>query len=187
MDLLKQYSAALDTHPIVTKCITSLVLNSVSDILSQLITNNRKQRIQRNIRFMIWGAAFGVVAHYYLLLSNLLIPATSFGAVFLKLVVDQLLWTPFANTLFFFSISVMENPHKQPEEGIQSVKKNLWKTQKYNMMLWIPVQFVNFIFVPPQYQLLLINVVNLFWTCYLNITASSTSSYQSIQSDAASV
>ena len=67
---------------------------------------------------MIWGAAFGVVAHYYLLLSNLLIPATSFGAVFLKLVVDQvpilsphytqLLWTPFANTLFFFSISVME-------------------------------------------------------------------------------
>lgn len=38
---------------------------------------------------MIWGAAFGVVAHYYLLLSNLLIPATSFGAVFLKLVVDQ--------------------------------------------------------------------------------------------------
>lgn len=30
------------------------------------------------------------------------------------------------------------------------MKKNLWKTQKYNMILWIPVQFVNFIFVPPQ-------------------------------------
>ena len=30
------------------------------------------------------------------------------------------------------------------------MKKNLWKTQKYNMMLWVPVQFVNFLFVPPQ-------------------------------------
>lgn len=51
---------------------------------------------------MIWGAAFGVVAHYYLLLSNLLIPATSFGAVFLKLVVDQvpILSPPFIHSSF---------------------------------------------------------------------------------------
>ena len=38
---------------------------------------------------MVWGAAFGVIAHYYLLLSNLLIPTTSFGAILLKLAVDQ--------------------------------------------------------------------------------------------------
>lgn len=31
---------------------------------------------------------------------------------------------------------------------MESVRNNLWKTQKYNMMLWIPVQFINFMFIP---------------------------------------
>lgn len=41
-----------------------------------------------------------------------------------------------------------QHPRQQPEAGIKSVKHNLLPTMKLNYMLWIPVQMVNFLFVP---------------------------------------
>lgn len=47
--------------------------------------------MKRNVRFMIWGFFFAIIGHYYLLLSNYLLPGKSFVTIVAKLFIDQVL------------------------------------------------------------------------------------------------
>lgn len=62
---------------------------------------DKKNRIARNIRFMIWGLFFGVVAHGYLVLMNTLFPSRAFFYIIVKVVIDQV--RPFS-TFFYYSV-----------------------------------------------------------------------------------
>ena len=67
-------------------------------------------------------------------------------------------------------------------------------TTKINLLIWIPVQTLNFLFVPVNvivlviihidYQILVINIVNLFWNCYLSIVANRQVSYSKVNDSA---
>ena len=59
-----------------------------SDLTLQF-TVDKKSRIARNIRFMIWGLFFGVVAHGYLVLMNTLFPSRAFFYIVVKVIIDQ--------------------------------------------------------------------------------------------------
>ena len=130
---------------------------------------DKKNRIARNIRFMIWGLFFGVVAHGYLVLMNTLFPSRAFFYIIVKVVIDQV--RPFS-TLFtvvymgsFFQCLVfllhfsfgsnvswnrneLQDPWNQPHAGILSIRQNIVPTMKMNYIVWLPVQAINFLLVP---------------------------------------
>ena len=76
-----------------------MLLVSVSDILSQVITHStdlvsvflldKKHPILRNLRFIIWGFLFGIIGHYYITLVNELIPGKTITCIIEKLLIDQ--------------------------------------------------------------------------------------------------
>ena len=85
-----------------------MFLVGLSDVISQILTKNNKDRVLRNIRFLIWGLLFGALAHGYLTLINYLIPSRTLPFILLKVAIDQTIWAPISNILFFFIISVLE-------------------------------------------------------------------------------
>lgn len=52
-------------------------------------TIDRRDQIRRTFRFVIWGCLSGVLGHYYITLINSLIPGTTAGDVFWKVIIDQ--------------------------------------------------------------------------------------------------
>ena len=83
----------------------------------------------------------------------------------------QLIWTPPLNILFFTYSGVAE--HGDFSKAIADAKAKLWPVLKVNWGVWFPVQALNFTVIPPQYRVLFVNAIALFWSAYLSTMAAS--------------
>ena len=54
------------------------------------------------------------------------------------------------------------------EKITNRVKDVLWETQKAQWVFWIPVQLVNFQYVPVRHQLNVVLVTSIVWTALLS-------------------
>ena len=115
----------------------------------------------------------------------------------------QAFFIPTFDALMFFGLSVLEvwhflvfvslqNPHNQPEAGVQKVKLCLWPALRVyfkcfllmqaNYLVWPALQIINFRFVPlqvflfdlyeMQYQVLFTTVGVFFWNIFLSDVAN---------------
>lgn len=50
------------------------------------------------------------------------------------------------------------------EQVVQRIKDVLWETQKAQWVFWIPVQLLNFQFVPVRHQLNVVLITSVVWT-----------------------
>jgi len=79
---------------------------------------------------------------------------------------DQFIFAPVFLGVFISSLSILEG---------ESFRKNLqdrWATTVVaNWGLWIPVQALNFRFIPVMYQVLISNCTALAWNAYLSRSA----------------
>ena len=85
---------------------------------------------------------------------------------------DQAFFIPIFDALMFFGLSVLENPHNQPEAGVEKVKLCLWPALRANYLVWPALQIINFRFVPLQYQVLFTTVGVFFWNIFLSDVAN---------------
>lgn len=85
----------------------------------------------------------------------------------------QLIWTPPLNLLFFTFSGTLE--HHDPAKAFANGQGKLWELLKVNWGVWFPVQTLNFTLVPPQYRVLFVNSVALFWSAYLSSMAADAS------------
>ena len=83
-----------------------------------------------------------------------------------KVFIDQIVFAP----LFLFAIlsAVAFMQGKDYDNIRDDIQANYKDVLKSNYLLWPWVQIVNFTFVPLQYQVLLVQVVALFWNTYLS-------------------
>ncbi|MED6165693.1 hypothetical protein PIB30_102075 [Stylosanthes scabra] len=103
----------------------------------------------------------------YLYLSKLVtIPGAS-GA-FLRLVIDQFLFSPIFIAVFLATLVTLE---RGPSQAIPKLKQEWFSSVVANWQLWIPFQFLNFRFVPQQFQVLAANVIALVWNVILSFKA----------------
>ncbi|KAA0147313.1 hypothetical protein FNF31_07616 [Cafeteria roenbergensis] len=122
-----------------------------------------------------WGATFGVLAHgWYSVVVERVVTAKGYSGVALKVLGDQLIWTPPLNMLFFTFSGTLE--HGDPAKAFAAGQRKLWELLKVNWGVWFPVQTINFTLVPPQYRVLFVNTVALFWSAYLSSMAADASS-----------
>ena len=52
------------------------------------------------------------------------------------------------------------------------MKEVYWQTFLADCVVWPPLQFFNFTFVPLRYQVLYVNVANLGWNTFLSVMAN---------------
>jgi len=63
------------------------------------------------------------------------------------------------------------------EQAVDRAKENFFPLMKRNLLFWIPVQFVQFGFVPEDLQIPFLSVCGLAWTFILSMAAGSAKQY----------
>jgi protein Mpv17 len=82
-----------------------------------------------------------------------------------RLACDQLLFAPTFIAGFLSLALVFEG---RPENIPSKLGSDWLPTMRANLSLWVPSMFINFRFVPSQYQVLFSNCVGFFWNIYLS-------------------
>ncbi|XP_011312674.1 peroxisomal membrane protein 2 [Fopius arisanus] len=118
-------------------------------------------------RYIVYGYFLaGPILHgWYLWLDKFFVGTT--GAVVMKkLFCDQFILTPPLLVLFFSSMSLMEGK----DEILGECKAKFVKTFQTSCLYWLPVQFVNFLIIPPKYRVVFVSIAAFLWVnilCHL--------------------
>lgn len=205
--VLSWYSRKLDTHPLLTKAITSGLVGGAGDLICQSIVDKSEKESLRQVitdkdlslwwwwdgwrtaRFCFLGTVFvaplchywyGALAFWYPLgAAN---AATSNAMMVVKRVaLDQLVFSPVLVCCWISSLWTLENGIMSGNTAVDTVRKEnseiparLIETvpgvMVANWIFWIPVQVINFRFVPTKFQVLTANCVALIWNAYLSFS-----------------
>lgn len=95
-------------------------------------------------------------------------PCTSPKVVFKKMVLDQFLLTPWLVVLFYVGMAALEG--KRDEDLFTELKQKGITTFILDCCYWLPIQYLNFKFVPPWLRVTYIGVTTFIWLnilCYI--------------------
>ncbi|CAI9780460.1 unnamed protein product [Fraxinus pennsylvanica] len=154
--LLSWYLSLLARHPVMTKAVTSALLTLVGDLICQLVIDQVPSLdLKRTSIFTLLGLVLvGPTLHFwYLYLSKLITKPGASGA-FMRLLLDQFLFAPTFIGVFLSTLVTLEG---RPSHVIPKLQQEWFSSVLANWQLWIPFQFLNFRFVPQQFQVLASN------------------------------
>lgn len=105
-------------------------------------------------------------------------PCTSPRVVARKLILDQFLLTPWVVVLFYVGMAALEG--KRGEALTDELKQKGLKTFLLDCCYWLPVQYLNFKFVPPWLRVTYIGVTTFIWLnilCYIKAMPTLTKTH----------
>jgi protein Mpv17 len=177
------YEGHLTERPIITKATTGSILWGLGDVVAQVVPSlifqeegtDKKTDIDLDVartgRAMFYG--FAIHAPLSHLHFNLLEWMTIKGGfvgnsipVF-KTVMEQFVyWSWFSNSLYHGAMGAMQG--MTLDEIQNRISSVLWDTQKAQWAFWIPIQMLNFKFVPVRHQLNVVLLTSVAWTALLS-------------------
>jgi hypothetical protein len=83
-----------------------------------------------------------------------------------KVAADMIVFDPPYLSLFFSSTTLMSGG--SVKDAKETIKKEFGHTYVIDLAVWVPVQLMNFRYIPVLYQPILVNTVNLGWNSYLS-------------------
>lgn len=131
-------------------------------------------QVRRFVGFMLWGflMAFVQVA-WYSFLNSMYTDVPTFVRVLERVLTDQLCFSPVSLLCFFtYGTIVMENGSR--EDVRAKIYRIYLSTLACNFCLWFPVQFVNFLVMPTQFQVPFSSAVGVLWNCFLSLRNAAT-------------
>jgi len=170
--LLSWYLMQLEKYPVTTKAMTSALLTFFGDLFCQLvIEKSPKLDVKRLSMFTLLGLVLvGPTLHFWYLSLSKLVSGSGAYSAGLRLLLDQFLFSPLFIGVFFSSLLTLEG---RPSEILPKLQQDWFASVLANWKLWIPFQFLNFLVVPQQLQVLVANVIALAWNVYLSFASHS--------------
>ncbi|CAA7059110.1 unnamed protein product [Microthlaspi erraticum] len=167
---LSWYLALLSNYPVLTKSVTSALLTLIGDLICQLTINKTSSLDKkRTLTFTILGLGLvGPALHFWYLYLSKVVTASGLSGAVLRLLLDQFLFAPVFVGVFLSAVVTLEG---KPSNVIPKLKQEWIGAVLANWQLWIPFQFLNFRFVPQNFQVLASNVVALAWNVILSFKA----------------
>eukprot|EP01132_Coremiostelium_polycephalum_P004919 gene4919-6132_t len=166
----KWYMTRLQSKPISTKALTSAALSFTGNVVAQALVEKKKVDWLRVLKFTIWGLISSPLVHFWhKILDTLFKNVKSRYQVYGKLIVDQLVFAPFINIVFYSVLAILDG---KPKSIPIKLFFDLLPTLKASWKVWPLAQFINFGFVPPQLRVLFGNMVGFLWGIYLTILSS---------------
>lgn len=186
--ILQWYEGHLQARPVATKAVTGSILWGLGDVVAQVVpplTQSFKESddtssttntaivydYPRTARAMFFG--FGIHAPLSHLHFNFLEWMTIKGGftgmsipVFKAFMEQFVYWSWFSNSLYHGAMGAMQG--KSLEQIYDRIADVLWDTQKAQWVFWIPVQLLNFQFVPVRHQLNVVLMTSVVWTALLS-------------------
>ncbi|KAK9075148.1 hypothetical protein SSX86_003468 [Deinandra increscens subsp. villosa] len=164
------YLGLLEAYPVWTKAITSALLTFVGDLICQvLIDQVPSLDLKRVSLFTFLGMALvGPTLHFWYLYLSKLVTMTGASGAFVRLIIDQFIFAPVFIGVFLSTLVTLEG---RPAQVLPKLQQEWVSSVIANWQLWIPFQFLNFRFVPQQFQVLAANFIALIWNVILSYKA----------------
>eukprot|EP01052_Picozoa_sp_SAG31_P004607 SAG31_NODE_192_length_20788_cov_8.938083_9_plen_324_part_00 len=86
--------------------------------------------------------------------------------VLAKVFADNMLFNPLFLTVYFAGMGVLEQ--KSWYEIVKKTKENFHSTWAIGLLLWVPVQIVNFRWISRQHQVLFVTLIATLWKTFLS-------------------
>ncbi|CUM68013.1 uncharacterized protein PRCAT00005728001 [Priceomyces carsonii] len=182
--LFANYDKLLVRHPFLTNALTTGFLFGSGDYLAQVFFSQEGKRYDyaRTSRAAVFGTfIFSPIGDkWYKLLSRVKNPfikentsihpkLISILNAMIPVAMDQLIFAPFIGIpLYYTSMSVLEFNGSPLETAKIKLTRSWWDTLKTNWVIWPGFQLVNFIVVPVNFRLLVVNLFSISWNCYLS-------------------
>jgi protein Mpv17 len=170
---LQWYSHKLDTHPIVTKCISAGIIASLGNLGAQRLMYNPTQGGEFQVdysqmgRFALLNVGFvAPVLHFWYVGLARAIPGTELWPVIKRVFFDEFVFTPAYIPVLMGILWTLEGV--EPKNLPRMIQEEWLNILIFDWSVYIPVQFVNFRFVPVKYQVLVINIVGVGWNCFVS-------------------
>lgn len=172
LSIWEEYNRGLEMQPLFVKSLTSFCGFFIADSLAQLVTGVFLDH-RRLVRMLLFGIlVHGPLCHFwYKMLDDSVLPSRpkSVMAIVLKIVLDQLIFGPVFLIVFWFSLKTFEG---RPADAIDMCVNKMFPTLMVSYMLWPAAHIINFKYVPSNQRVLYINLVTIFWTTYLSLSAA---------------
>ncbi|KDP37841.1 hypothetical protein JCGZ_06396 [Jatropha curcas] len=167
---LSWYLTLLAKYPVLTKALTSALLTFIGDLICQLVIDQVPSLdVKRTFLFTFLGLVLvGPTLHFWYLYLSKLVTLPGASGAFLRLLLDQFLFSPIFIGVF---LSVLVTLEGRPEQVVPKLQQEWFSAVLANWQLWIPFQFLNFRFVPQQFQVLAANAIALVWNVILSFKA----------------
>ncbi|XP_024968886.1 protein sym-1 [Cynara cardunculus var. scolymus] len=164
------YLSLLEAYPVWTKAVTSALLTFVGDLICQVVIDKAPSvDLKRVSLFTFLGLVLvGPTLHFWYLYLSKLVTMTGASGAFLRLIVDQFLFAPAFIGVFLSTLVTLEG---RPSQVLPKLQQEWLSSIIANWQLWIPFQFLNFRFVPQQFQVLAANFIALVWNVILSYKA----------------
>lgn len=171
-NLVSWYNAHLAATPLKTTALSTCIIMSAGDIFCQLAIEGGSISsfdVMRTARMTIIGLAMvGPTLHYWYGYLHRRFPGIAARTVALRVAGDQFLFAPIFLAAILAAIFTLSGiPDSYPDH----MRNNYVEALVVNWGIWIPVQFINFRFIPAQHAVLFANFVALFWNSYLSWSA----------------
>ena len=198
--VFQMYMSSLSSYPLITKMTTGAALATAGDALTQWREDDDYDP-SRGASFAAFDSIYRVVQHWvfpsivklcrgqYLLVvagaigaGRLCAKNLSILASMERSLASQLIMVPFLYyPLFFAFTGYMQR--LSFEEVLDRAKLNFVPLMKRNLLFGIPVQFVQFSFVPTELQIPFLSLAGIAWTFSLSAQAGSTRKHSTNEPD----
>lgn len=163
-------------HLLLTNTVSSGILMSIGDGLSQYVeqksTHKEKENWQfkfnwsRNGKMFVVGAAQGPLHHYFYGWLDAKYIGSSLKVTTIKILYDQFVMAPMCIAMFFYSAGWM---YKQSMNDCTNEFKSKFATvYATDWMVWPFAQFVNFYYLPTDYRVIYVNVITMLYNVFLS-------------------
>ena len=87
--------------------------------------------------------------------------------ILIKLLIDQFWFAPTFNALYLFLTTWLQT--NDTSKGVQAIKMYLWECMKLNWKIWPIIGIINFKFFDANMQIIVNNIVALFFGLFLSL------------------
>lgn len=181
--LIRQYSAALDTCPVLTKSLTASSIFGLSDVVAQIIEQSGagafvmdQPRVLMNLAV---GFCFGPAAHVWYAVMQHAFPRSNMPSVLIKTTLGQTIFGPVFTVVYFAAALIAERGPPGLKLLPFKVSQDLMPTLLAGMGFWPFVDLVSYAVIARKksgeaWIPLFANVCSFIWQVYLSMQARLT-------------
>jgi len=192
--VFEKYMTTLSQYPLPTKMLTGAALATAGDAIAQGREDDDYDP-SRGASFAAFDSIYRAAQHWLFPTIVELCQGQYFSAIGASTLFDlsiltamerslasQLIIVPFLYYPVFFTFTgYMQG--LTFEEGIERAKQNFVPLMKRNLLFWIPVQYVQFCYIPTDLQIPFLSCAGLAWTFLLSVLAGSAKKYSNDEPD----
>lgn len=165
---LSFYLEQLFMHPLRTKSITSSVLASGANVLSQKLMGSKEINQRSLYAYALFGLLFGgSMPHYFYKIMERTLTGRSKLNQFLFFACERLIYTPAFQMLSLFFLSIFEG--KSQQQALNNLYTLYWPVLKANWTYLSLAVFLNIRYVPPIFRVLTGNLIGFCWVIFLTM------------------